>query len=83
MHILPVKRRNQNAENPVSAVQNGTACSDRGQHMETAGLRLDCGRPSAAVPVHSWLGMGGFGGYGADLRRLGADWYLREVRACA
>ena len=82
-HILPVKRGMQDAESQVSAVQCGKASADGGWAVEAAGLRVHRGRAAAAVSVHPGLGLGSDGWRSAHLCRVGADWNLQEVIACA
>ena len=78
-----MKRGMQDAESQVSAVQCGKASADGRRSVEAAGLCVHRSWAAAAVSVHPGLGLGSDGRRSAHLRRVGADWNLQEVIACA
>ena len=69
---------------PVCTANNtdaaGEMCLWRRRALAADRLRADLRGAAAAVSVHPRLGLGGAGGRCADLRRLGADFNLQEVR---
>ena len=79
-HILPAKRGNQDEKESLPALAAGKPLLLRRRRLADDRLRADLRGSAAVVPVHTRLGLGGAGGRCADLRRLGADLDLQEVR---